>query len=125
MEDVVLIFGKWKEIGGVGVALFLTYRLLVKIVEWALDFWGIKIKRKQSHEDVLSAQVAAIRVELDEVKEEVVALKGAYKFVHGIAQRAATGIEEELQKRGWESPAIEFFIGQLREVQAIEEILKD
>ena len=125
MDELTLIFSHWKEIGGVGVSLILLYRLLVKVVEWALDYWGIKIKRKQSHEDELSTTVAVIRVELDAVKEDVVALKNAYRFVHALVQRVADGIEAELLRLGIESAMMRFFVGQLREVQAIEDVLKD
>lgn len=123
--EIAEILSRWKEFGALGVAILILAKLGDKAFVWLLDILGVRIKRSQSREDELEKIVAKMRVELDEVKEDVVQMKSALRSNYVVAQRAADGIEKELRARSLELPTVQFFVEQLRTIQPAEEVLKD
>lgn len=123
--EIAEILSRWKEFGGLGVAILILAKLGDKAFVWLLEVLNVRMKRSQTREDDLEKTVAAMRVDLNAVKEDVFQLKSALRSNYVVAQRAADGIEKVLRARNLELPTVEFFVDQLRTIQPAEEVLKD
>ncbi len=116
MDEIIALIKGWKEVGALAIIIILLFKLLTLLVTWLLEFLNVKVKRRQSRDDLLESRV-------DNLESRMARVEAAYRTSYHIAHDAADAIETEMKKSKLENSTFDFIVKQLRSIRDLEEVV--